>query len=514
MNLRAVKYWLVKNSTRSNCWIVYTQIDNMLSHPGRTCCNIKGNMISPDEITISKNTLKYVYSVYMTEKILIALVEAYDGSVYIIKNRNRLAKVKQEEENEKVSKEGGNEANKGGDEIKENSGVDGEDDGKDDGEDGEEDGVKEVDIRNIDATQIEPIKSMIIKAPNLVSAINGLPKSIRHLIRVTKTHKMSLNKMELERLNEVLAIDFMDCIGNTEAMTALWNKYLKQCVQRDANLKRACVVDLSGNFNITPEVLASGDPQWMSKIREVVVYQNSQLVTWNWLKAFTNLRVLSFWQIFQINNEHITDVCKICPVLESVSIHDCMQINNRALLPMLLKPSITKICLDNRVMICQTNTHQGVITNKEWNSVINTNLEYLFINSDNLTNDVIDNVIGSCSHLKKFLMNTLVLKRLKENLIEGTDKTEITFQSSDDLKLGFKARRDIKIKNLLRDRYEEPFSESMKALMAKKGHHLNIPEGQDPNFVADIEEDDDSLTELERELLAEIEAEDREEIVV
>lgn len=469
-NLRAIKYWLVKNSTRSNCWIVHTQIDNMISHPERTCYDIKGNVIPPEEITISKSTLKYVYSVYMTVKILIALVEAHDGSVYIIKNRNRLAKTKDALEENKdttnntpnVEDVVANTVTKDTtDEKSEEANAKPNYDDKDEEED-------IADGANIDPTQIEPVKSMIIKAPNLVSAINGLPKSIRHLIRVTKTHKMTLNKGERERLNEVLAIDFMDYVNNPKGMTSLWNKYLKQCVQRDTNLKRACVVDLSGHFNITPEVLASGDPQWADKIREVVVYQNSQLVTWNWLKTFSNLRTLSFWQIFQINNEHIIDICKVCPVLESVNIHDCMQINNRALLPMLLKPTITKICLDNRVMICQTNTHQGVITNKEWNSVINTNLEYLFINSDNLTNDVIDNIIGSCSHLKKFLMNTLVLKRLKDNLVEGTDKSEITFQSCDDLKIGFKARRDIKIKNLLRDRYEEPFSESMKALMAKK----------------------------------------------
>ena len=327
---------------------------------------------------------------------------------------------------------------------------------------------------------------------------------------------MEFNKIERDRLDEILAIDFMDYINDKEGMIKLWNEYLKQCVEKDVNLRRTHVVDLSGNFNVTEDVLMAADPQWANKIKEIVVYQNSQFLTWTWLKSYTNLKTLSFWHCFQLSNDNITHICKVCPVLESVSIHDCFQINNRALLPMLIKPSVTKVCLDNRMMICQTNTHQGVITNKEWPLILNTNLEYLYINSDNLTNDVIDNIIGCCSKLKKFLMNTLVLKRLKENLIEGIDAVEITFQSCEDLKLGFKARRDIKIKNLLRDQYEDPFSESMKALIMKKGHFMNIPDNENPildlqeikptdtSVMENINDSHEEMNALEKELMAEI----------
>ena len=92
--LRSIKYWLTKNSVRTYCWIVQTQIDDMISHPGKLCYNILGEQINPTDITISKATLKYIYSVYLTGKSLVALVEAIDGSIYLIKNKNRLAKAK------------------------------------------------------------------------------------------------------------------------------------------------------------------------------------------------------------------------------------------------------------------------------------------------------------------------------------------------------------------------------------------------------------------------------------
>jgi len=127
---------------------------------------------------------------------------------------------------------------------------------------------------------------------------------------------------------------------------------------------------------------------------------------------------------------------------------------------------LSKICLDNKRMICQDNPYQGVISNKEW-EVLPTNhqLEHLFLNSDNLTNDVIDYILSNCLGLKKFFMNTLVLKRLKENLVEGSDVATVVFQSTDNPRLGFKARRDFKIKKLLKNEHEEPFSDSMIQVM-------------------------------------------------
>jgi len=118
-------------------------------------------------------------------------------------------------------------------------------------------------------------------------------------------------------------------------------------------------------------------------------------------------------------------------------------------------------------MICQTNVYQGVVTNKEWQVLNNHSIEYLSINSDNLTNDVIDHILKSCHKLKKFLVNTLILKRLEPKIVDGFGPEYVTFQSNEDLRVGFKALKDIKIKDLLKDKYEPRFSESMEKFIEK-----------------------------------------------
>jgi hypothetical protein len=151
--------------------------------------------------------------------------------------------------------------------------------------------------------------------------------------------------------------------------------------------------------------------------------------------------------------------------------------------------NIRRVSFDNKLMHCQTNIYQGLITNKEWDVLYNSSITDLLINSDNLTIDLIDYILKAFTNLDRFLLNSIVLKKLYPCIIEGNGPEKIAFQSSDNPKEGYSAKKDIHLKNKLKNRFEEPMSESMK------------------NLVDKFEMDEEEIAKKEAMLLAEIEEE-------
>lgn len=166
--------------------------------------------------------------------------------------------------------------------------------------------------------------------------------------------------------------------------------------------------------------------------------------------------------MYQLKDDDMKTICIGSPKLEALNIHESYQISNRVMIPILsILNNIERVCLDNKVLICQKNAYQGVISENEWSSIRCKSLKYLLINSDNLTQDVIDSYLKACINIKRFIINGLVLKRLRTDIREGLGPDMITFQAAEDLRLGFTVKKDIRIANLLKDRYEPAYSASM-----------------------------------------------------
>lgn len=324
----------------------------------------------------------------------------------------------------------------------------------------------EENVENCDI--IEDVESHIVICPDLISAINyGLSSIQRSKLGIVKTNKMSFKDTELEMLDKIHPFDFSEC-QNEQEFLKLWHQYLIEKIRYHQKKNSIRInLDLSGHYNITAEILEKTNKRLLSKFTELALSQNVQLKKILWLRHFTGLDTLSFWYCQQITDDYFALISKILPNLKSVNIHNCFKITNKTLLHLLFMKKVEKICLDNKLMICQNNPYQGVISSDDWETINNTTLKYLSINSDNLTNDVIHFVLKSCHNLKKLLTNTLVLNKLRTKIIEGYGPEEVTFQSNEDLRLGFKAKREIKIKDLLKDQFEEKFSDSMKDLITK-----------------------------------------------
>jgi hypothetical protein len=152
--------------------------------------------------------------------------------------------------------------------------------------------------------------------------------------------------------------------------------------------------------------------------------------------------------------------------LRELSIHLCPQINIRILLDVCKTENFNlKILnLNNPALVCQPNDYAGMITDEEWKLFKNYSVTQLFINSTNTSLDVIDYIKTSFVRLDTLILDEVVYTNLKKNLVPGTPGVKkILICSTSNKKI--ELPRDFMIRNLLRSRFQKPFSDSMMKIM-------------------------------------------------
>ena len=515
---RELKYWLTRNSARGNCWAIYTEIENMTGHENAQVTLPSGISTGRSLGFISRADLKYVYTGYMTNTELIAIVQDRKGYYYLINTKRGPKNVKADsgdapdapdtpdaEVDESTSSESQNDTTVDSDTKKGEGEGEGEGEGdvavSTDVDVAVEDGIEEEE--NKVAEKKAPVEwviksSRIIISKSLVPLIDkNLSKSQRREIGVVKTQKMTLKKEDRQRLGRVLGFDFADC-DTPDELLELMRKSLREIAALPTPEERR-ILDFSGNFSVTPEILVRLKSQETTHIEEIVLYQNIRLAKWGWLARFPCVVNISLWYLYQLKDDNLKTICKALPRLESLNVHHCYQISNRCMIPILQLPRLDRVCMDSKVLICQKNAYQGVVTAKEWENLYCPTLKYLMINSDNLTQDTIDYYLKSCPNLSRFIMNALVLKRLRKDVREGFGPETITFQAAEDYRLGFTVKRDVRIENLLKDRYEPAYSDSMLRIIKEQMTREGIVEFSDSEEEEDpvLNEEDDPVLQEE-----------------
>lgn len=467
-NDREIKHWLVNNSTGGNNWVVLGKLPELIMHEDKSIFNTKRQLI--DKLIFEKSMstgLKYVYSTYFTQKMLIALIQTNDNKYMIIKNTNLKETIDQINNDVQEQSE------------QQDPGVQNEE------KTGSDNGNNDIknDINNpVGLPEHIIIKSEITLSDSLPDIINyGFCKTDRKLLNIEKTDMIKLKQDQKIMMKDILPIDFMDC-KTLEDKNLLWNKYIGE-KRRD----RYNNLDLSRIYNIGTETLSQTENT--DFIKEIILYQNVQLINFSWLSTFKNVSTLGFWYCYQLGNESVKEICDACPGIVNLNFHNCFQLNIRALIPIMKLKNIKRVSLDNKLMHCQTNIYQGLITNKEWDMLGNSSITDLLINSDNLTVDVIDYILKAFIGLDRFLLNSLVMKKLYPCIIEGNGPEKIAFQSSDNPKEGFSAKKDIHLKNKLKNRFEEPMSESMKKLVEQQENGEDIVSAKEAALIEEIEKE-------------------------
>jgi hypothetical protein len=184
-----------------------------------------------------------------------------------------------------------------------------------------------------------------------------------------------------------------------------------------------------------------------------------------WAQSLEHLTLVKMYSNSNITAYHLKFLVDHLPKLKRISFHYCGKINLTALLGLLSaeKCQLESIIFDNSNMLCQGNGYSGVISEEQWLALKNTTLNTLYLNSSNVSLDIIDYLRSSCQNLNQVMLCQKVYEHLKENMLPPEDppsEREITYFDLDG-KTKMTLPANYELRNLLKNKFQAPFSNSM-----------------------------------------------------
>jgi hypothetical protein len=313
-------------------------------------------------------------------------------------------------------------------------------------------------IDNTEVTRIEggeqfkDYKSSITYSHTITGLINTMSGAMRKKLKIKLNTKATLKKSEETALKGVIPLDFIGV--SHDEQVALFKRYASD------PLHKSCL-DLSGFYILDPSVIVDTCVEFNQE--QVVLYQNNRFQTFAWLKCFPKIKVLSMWYISSLVNDAVDELVACAPQLTTLEFHSCFQLNGRILIPISKLASLEKLVINYDKCNLQECAYETIIKDEEWAQIKNRSLKIVLIDSHNLTLDFIDFFLKSFKEVNHFIMNEIILDKLKTNSASGhKDKEDsIMFHSSKDTTNGFKRYKDVKVYDLVRNKCGNTYSESM-----------------------------------------------------
>lgn len=408
---RKYLYWCIKNGKKDQLWFVAARLGEMLEHE-KTVTDPNNN--KTNNCPLKHENMTYVYNCCISEDHFTIFVE--DQQYYYIIDNQRV-----------VTKQ--------------------------------DDGEPQVSISSNVWYHTCPIK-LISKIPN------GLRKRLQlKLHSRDKPLNFKFKTAQLEALKGVLPQDFSR--ASHQEQVELWIKYTEQLKNNNVE-----VLDLSGFFFFKPRVIIEANKKY--NFTTVLLNQNVNINSLNWLFYFPQVNIVSLWYLNSLEDDHLKGINNYCPLVTTLEFHQCPNISGRSLLHLFKMKVLENLIIDNDKAIFHdhNNLKETVITDKEWSSVdLNKSIKHLLINSTNLTRDFIKPLLSKVYYLEHFIMNDTILVQLQKNSSSGHSDRVVKFHSEQNLQQGFKRNQDVRVYDLVKDKFGPMFSESM----------LNKIKALDPN---------------------------------
>lgn len=459
---RQLAFWLLNNSIRGNCWIFYHYCDKILGHDDVIFYD-KDGVVLFDEMkdTVRKDlqpsNLEYVYSAYLSDEKLIAIISTKSKHYYVIKNVNHDFIREREERLEKLKRA-----------QNENS--------KDTVEKTDDELLMEMDEKEQKAEQKEQDEhehgpfynrfkehtSSIWVSKSLKDTIKLLSSQERKLLMVKKLNQMTLTKIEKDALidkDAILPMDFL--YKSNDELVELWKKYVNTR-NYEINLSDIFIID-SNFIDVHSEGLKNN-----SNIKRIFMHQNENIKTFEWLRHFPNIEEFIITYSYQLQNEDFEMICKYCPNLKLVQFSNCFKLNARVLLTLLKLRKLQQLNVDDSNFLCQRGTYAFLISDDEWEHVMCETLKTLQLTSHTVTNDFISYLLDACPYLENLALNDYVTDRYAlPFMLNGEDLTTPMNVYSLPSRRKIIYYQKVRVKTTTRGMNKELFSESMKKVMQR-----------------------------------------------
>ncbi len=207
-------------------------------------------------------------------------------------------------------------------------------------------------------------------------------------------------------------------------------------------------------------------------INTVVLSNNELLDSLVWLSNVPKLKTLYISSCASIHNECVKELVSVCSGLEEISFYNCQNITLESMAH-LLSIEIKSIGFMNTKMKCVHKPLEPLISKEQWISLVDApgskTLEMLDINAMTLTKDLLHDLLYCCSMIKRISIHPELFNKFI-NDVHGSrygSGDVLTICATYDESLSCDFTKPISIGNLLRDQFENPFSESMLNVIKK-----------------------------------------------
>jgi len=417
MDFEALKL-LAKYCPTQNNWILQLNYEQIIGHKNRTVRRFDGNKLVPSESELPSHGLTHIFFNYMTECQLVAMIMTRDLKLILINNR---VEIEQQDAPEN--------------------------DGETNGEDGEEvirlkTKVPLPKIIGVESclTIIDNHRQLLNRQliPNTLQKATGLKEWSKHLDQSKKKPSTTVDHLFISMAKE-------------SEQVALLEDWVR---------KSGKTLDFTHQYSIDEKQL-SRLPEFET-VEAVILSQNCQIRDFSWLKKFPLLTHLSLDQCQQIDEETFGKICKSANRLESVTLKFCCSVNIRIFLSLLNMSRLMRITIDYPNFYCQVSAKEVMISREEWRSLHSFTLQSLFLNSENLTLDVLDYILKACPSLRDVYLNDRILKMVSKNVMsDDNDGDVVNFHMASDFRKGFRVNRPMTFKNMFKNYITAPFSKTM-----------------------------------------------------
>lgn len=430
------KKWLYFHCPKNFAWVVYQSIQDILTTT-RYFDHNKQKITDKNKIPhILPENIEYIHAVYFTDNRLVALLEYSQTQNEVNHNNNNENEVN-------------NENNSNEDEIANN------DDAR------INNNILATGWILIDNKKLEKtIDSKAYLYDTVIDFMNMAPKTLKGLLDITKSKMRKMTEAEINAVD--LPYEFV--LKSESEMHDMLNEFFIQ--------KNKPHLDLSHNFKVSSDVLESWNPDLsQQKILQVTLDTSYRINHFKWLNTewAQNICRLNIINMTSVVDQNIHFIIHHLPNLKELYIHFCPQITIRTLMGLRNNTTLEVLCLDDPRMVCQPNNYSTLLKEEEWDNLRVYGIKKLFLNSTNCSLDVIDYIRKSFPALQSLIIDHEKYEYLKKNLVNGGYVTDqLIIASTNGKKLT--VCRDFHIKNLLKHRYQEPFSDAFKKVMEQ--HYL------------------------------------------
>lgn len=312
----------------------------------------------------------------------------------------------------------------------------------------------------------EDLSSVVIYFPDIKTFNDKVSNSIRKLLMIKKKFKLS---SEEKKIN-VIPYDFILCNPKNYSQLLDGSCYDDMIRLTPEVTQNILTLNLNHNMTVDDKMLSDYHPSKL--ISKISFHTNFRLRSLEWTKSDWSQRIkrINLTNMAHFTNNSLGYMVKNMKSLAELYVSVCPQVNIRCLLDILTIDRLEVLCLNDVRMVCQPNQYGGLIKDEEWDVIKNESLKEMAIMSDNLSLDVIDFLKKHCYCLDKMVINPKTLKYMCQNLLTTGDTTNPMYFNdggSKTLKIG----RDFQFKNLFREQFQNPFSDSMTKVMEE--HYQN-----------------------------------------